>query len=412
MTSKKLKALHFLTAATFLSPSLHASGLYLYELSTTETSMAGAGWAARAQDPTTIVTNPAGMSRLEGTQFQFTAQPLAIDSTFHSDLGGGSSLDSVLPGGSFFVTHQLNQEWTIGFSMAGFFGLGLDYDSGWEGRYYLDEITLQSVGFQPTVSYKVNDQFSVGAGLTLIYTVFEQKMAINNPGPASDGRLKLDDEVTSLQANVGFLYEPNDRTRFGLQYLSESSVDLKTRPDVQGDGLASDALRRINKLDLGMTMPQSVIFSAYHQINDCWAIMGNVGWQEWSEFGMVDIDASAANGNRSVTANRRYKDTWNFAIGAQYQINDQWRLNTGIAYDSEMVDEKNVTLDLPTADSWRYGIGATYTCSESLEFSAGYEIVWYGDIDVDVNRGTAGNVTGTFEDHAIHFFGFSVNWKL
>lgn len=374
--------------------------------------MAGAGWSARAQDPTTVVTNPAGMSRLEGTQFQFTAQPLAIDSSFSSDLGGGSTLDSVLPGGSFFVTHQLNKEWTLGFSMAGFFGLGLDYETGWEGRYYLDEITLQSVGFQPTVSYKVNDQLSVGAGVTLIYTVFEQKMSLNNPGPASDGSLKLDDEVTSFQANLGILYELNNDTRFGLQYLSESNVDLKTSPEVKGNGLVSDALRQVNKLDLGMTMPQSVIFSAYHQLTDRWAIMGNIGWQEWSEFGMVDIDASTANTSRSITANRQYKDTWNFAIGTQYQINDQWRLNTGIAYDSEMVDEKNVTLDLPTADSWRYGIGATYDCSDSLQFSAGYEIVWHGDIDVDVSRGPAGNVSGTFKDHAIHFFGFSVNWKL
>ncbi|NWK56389.1 transporter [Verrucomicrobiaceae bacterium N1E253] len=412
MTGKKRTTLPLLCAATLFTPSLHAGGLYLYELSTTETSLAGAGWAARAQDPTTVVTNPAGMSRLEGTQLQFTLQPLAIDSDFSSDLGGGSSLDSVLPGGSFFATHQLNQEWTIGFSMAGFFGLGLDYDSGWEGRYYLDEITLQSIGFQPTVSYKVNDQFSVGAGITLIYTVFEQKMSVNNPGPASDGRLDLDDEVTSLQANVGFLYEPNDHTRFGLQYLSESNIDLKTRPDVKGNGLVSDALRRIDKLDLGMTMPQSVIFSAYHQINDCWAVMGNVGWQEWSKFGKVDIDASAANTSRSITANRRYKDTWNVSLGAQYQVNDQWRINTGIAYDSEMVDEKNVTFDLPTAESWRYGIGATYTCSENLEFSAGYEIVWYGDIDISANRGLAGNVSGTFEDHALHFLSFSVNWKL
>lgn len=412
MSNSKKYIIPLLATATLLTPTLQASGLYLYELSTTETSMSGAGWAARAQDPTTVVTNPAGMSRLEGTQFQFTAQPLAIDSTFNSDLGGGSSLDSVLPGGSFFVTHQLNDNWTLGFSTAGFFGLGLDYETGWEGRYYLDEITLQSVGLQPTVSYKVNDKLSVGAGATLIYTLFEQKMSVNNPGPASDGKLTLDDEVISFQANLGILYQANECTRFGLQYLSESNIDLETRPEVGGNGLVSDALRQFDEVDLGMTMPQSVILSAYHQIDDRWAVMGNVGWQQWSEFGKVDIDASTANITKSITADRKYKDTWNFSIGTQYQINDQWRLNTGIAYDSEMVNETHATLDLPTADSWRYGIGLSYDHSDRLQYSAGYEIAWYGDIDVEVNRGPAGKVSGTFEDHAIHFFGFSVNWKL
>ena len=89
--------LYYMTSVLCSTASLSAGGLYLYELSTTETSMAGAGWAARAQDPATIVTNPAGMSRLDGTQIQFTAQPLAIDSSFSSDQGGGSDLNSYCP---------------------------------------------------------------------------------------------------------------------------------------------------------------------------------------------------------------------------------------------------------------------------------------------------------------------------
>lgn len=101
------------------------------------------------------------------------------------------------------------------------------------------------------------------------------------------------------------------------------------------------------------------------------------------------------------------------ALGTPYQLTEQWRLNTGIAYDSEMVDEDDITPDLPTGDSWRYGIGGTYAYSETLEFSAGYEIVWFGDVDTDVNRGPlAGQISGTYEDYAIHFFSVSVNWKL
>ncbi|MFQ3270406.1 MAG: long-chain fatty acid transport protein [Lentimonas sp.] len=412
---KPRNSLQLIALATLATSSLNAGGLYLYELSTTETSMAGAGWAARAQDPTTVVTNPAGMSKLGGTQIQFTAQPLAIDTSFSSDSGGGSNLDSILPGGSFFVTHQLNEEWTVGFSMAGFFGLGLDYDNDWEGRYFLDEITLQSVGFQPTISYKVNDQLSVGAGVALIYTIFEQKMSVNNSldsSPVGDGELKLDDTATSVQVNLGILYELDEDTRFGLQYLSESDVDLETKPKVKGAGLVSGALRNIQKVDLGMTLPQSLMFSAFHQLDDKWAVMGNIGWQEWSQFGKVDVDGARASSSTSITADRSYKDTWNFALGTQYQINEQWRLNTGIAYDTEMVDEKDVTPDLPSGDSWRYGIGATYDYSETVQISAGYEIVWYGDVDVNVSRDHGSSVSGTYEDFAIHFFGISVNWML
>lgn len=42
----------------------HASALYFYEIGTEDTALAGAGQAARAQDASTLLTNPAGMTRL------------------------------------------------------------------------------------------------------------------------------------------------------------------------------------------------------------------------------------------------------------------------------------------------------------------------------------------------------------
>ena len=407
-------ALRLTALATASCTAIHAGGLYLTEVSTTETSLAGAGFAARAQDATTVLTNPGGMTKLEGTQIQLTAQTLFIDSDFKSDKGGSSDLDSWLPGGSFMVSHKVNEDWSVGFSMAGYFGLGVDYDSGWDGRYYVDEITLQSVSFQPTVAYKINDQWSVGVGVALLYTQFEQKMSVNNvlPPAANDGRLKLDDNTTSAQVNIGILYEPVEGTRFGIQYLSESDLELETRAKFSNLTPAMEgALGGLNnsKVDLDMTIPQSVMFSAFHQVTSKFAIMGNIGWQEWSEFGKVDIDVSGT----SLTKNRGYDDTWHFAAGMQYQLTEQWRLNTGLAFDTSMVDDDEVTLDMPTGDSWRYGIGGTYAYSETLEFSVGYEIVWFGDVDSDVTRGpTASEVSGTFEDHAIHFFSVSANWKL
>ena len=138
-----------------------AGGLYLIELSTSETSLAGAGWAARAQDATTVITNPAGMTRLDGTQVLWTVQPLYLNVEFEPDgqastTGGDADANSWLPGGSLFITHRLTPDISVGFSTAGFFGLGLDYDDDWPGRYYIDEILLQSVGFQPSIGYRVN----------------------------------------------------------------------------------------------------------------------------------------------------------------------------------------------------------------------------------------------------------------
>ena len=45
-----------------------AGGLLLYEIGTAEVGLASAGFGARAQDASTVFTNPAGMPRLDGNQ--------------------------------------------------------------------------------------------------------------------------------------------------------------------------------------------------------------------------------------------------------------------------------------------------------------------------------------------------------
>jgi hypothetical protein len=41
--------------------------------------------------------------------------------------------------------------------------------------------------------------------------------------------------------------------------------------------------------DPGLTVAQSLVFSAFHQIDDRVAVMGNAGWQNWSKFGVPTI---------------------------------------------------------------------------------------------------------------------------
>lgn len=58
-----------------------AGGISLYEVGTADVGLAAAGYSARAQDASTVFTNPAGMTRLGGDQLTLGAQLL------HGDLG-------------------------------------------------------------------------------------------------------------------------------------------------------------------------------------------------------------------------------------------------------------------------------------------------------------------------------------
>jgi len=59
-----------------------AGGISLYEVGTADVGLASAGYSARAQDASTVFTNPAGMTRLSGDQLTLGAQLLYGDLGF------------------------------------------------------------------------------------------------------------------------------------------------------------------------------------------------------------------------------------------------------------------------------------------------------------------------------------------
>jgi len=219
MKQSQLKSsLLILTATTFLAVGLstpvRAGGLFLSEIGTSDVGLAGAGWAARAQDPATLFRNPAGMSLLEGNQLLVGAQLLYADLKF-SDTGssnflgngdGGNPID-VFPGASAFYTHSFGQDFKLGFGIFSNFGLSLKYTGdNWIGRYYAKESTLVGVSFMPAASYRVKEWLSVGAALNVMVAQLKYVTAINQIG--GDGSLRLQDVTAGVGGNVGIMVEP------------------------------------------------------------------------------------------------------------------------------------------------------------------------------------------------------------
>ena len=408
--------------ASLIVSSAQAGGLYLYELGTPDVGAAAAGWAARAQDAATVFTNPAGMTRLEKSELLVGVQPLYLHAEFSPDSntttsGSDGDASSWLPAGGLYYVHNLMPKLKIGVSAVGYFGLGLEYENDWVGRYYVQEIKLQALGVQPAVAYRVTDWLSLGAGVVALYGVLEEKVAVNNIGPNQpDGKLKLEDSDWTYQVNLGVLVEPRKGTRFGLTYLSEGDLEFKDKPNFSNLGPGLEATLRANglldaEIRVEFNMPQALMFSAYHELTDRVALMGNLGWQEWSEFGKVGV-AVTSEDSSSLTIDRDYKDTWHVAFGAQYRVAQPWLLTAGVAYDSSMVDDEDRTPDLPMGEAWRFGLGARYDWSKKLAFGVGYTFLLRVKLPAGISIvHLAGRVSGTYENTSMSFINFYLNWK-
>jgi len=407
-----------------LSPlTVRAGGLTLYEVGTPDVGYASAGYAARADDPGTVLTNPAGMTRLKGKQLLVGTQILYGDVKFSPSQettvagGNGGNALGLLPALSAFGTYAVNKDLSVGIGMFSNFGLGLWYDADWAGRYYVDDAILIGISIMPAIAYRITERLSVGVGLNIMYGYLKDTVAINNIDPGmGDGRLKLKDGELGIGANVGILYELSKGTRFGVTYSSPVKLDFSDTPEFSGTGPGITAILNnrglyASTLDLGITVPQSVMASFYTELNDQWALLGNFGWQDWSEYGKIDVSLSSTT-NPALTTNLKYKDTWHGALGAQYRISAPWLITGGVAYDSSLMDESNRSASLPLGWAWRFAIGAQCDLRKDIQLGFAYEYLYSGSPRINASRGPlSGTLAGEYPDMSIQFFTANVTWK-
>lgn len=422
-------------ATVLMGSAARAGGLLLYEYGTAEPGLAAAGYAARAQDASTAFTNPAGMTQLDGTQVLVGGQLMWMNTQFSIDgatspgLGSGDGgrvygSNGYVPGGGAFLTHRVSPDLALGFAVAGNFGSMLDYDDGWVGRYRVQDADLVGVSVMPSIACRVNDQLSLGAGLNGMYGMFDQRVAINNALPSlGDGRLEIDDDTWGWGANVGVLYEPTPDTRLGLTYTSEIDLDFRGPAQFSGIGPILTALLQSRglldaRVDVGAKVPQQVMGSVYTAIDDSWALLGNLGWQDWSEFGETEIGIDNTQSPISLTNPLSFDDTWHAAVGAQYHTNDRWKMNFGLAYDSGFQDGNDVSPLFPVNSAWRFGIGGERQAGESFKWGFTTELLYGGNLHVDKRSmlppvlGGRGDLGGSYDQTLGVVLTVYGNWAL
>ncbi|MGO8969458.1 MAG: OmpP1/FadL family transporter [Myxococcaceae bacterium] len=410
-----------LLAGVLVAGTAHAGGVFLYEVGTSDVGYASAGWAARADAPVTILTNPAGMTRLDGIQVQVAGELLYANLTFApnssttvSGTNGGNAV-GFLPNGSVFATFAPWNDFRVGFGFASNFGLAAKWEDDWVGRYYTTQSALLGLSILPSVAWHVAGGLSVGVTFNAMYGYLKDVVAIPNLEPnAADGALGIQSSTWGFGANVGLMYEFSKGSRIGITYTSPVSLSFAATPNFHGLGpLLAQKLGGLTtaNINAGLTVPQTVMLSFFQAITEQWAVMGDVGWQNWAAFGTVELGVSNTDTSHSLTTNIGYLNTWHGALGAQVQLSEPWQLDFGVAYDSTMTNDQNRSLSLPIGDAWRFGVGTKWTLNANWTFGLSYEFLWGGNPSVDVSRIPSRVVSGTYANTWFNFIAFNFIWK-
>ena len=400
-----------------LSSQAFAGSVYVYEMIPSEVGTAGAGSAAKAQNASTVFTNPAGMTYIDHNEIQAGATLMYLNAPIHNlagttSTGRGGDTTEWFGGGTFNLVMPIDDQWTFGLGVQNFYGLSLNWQDDWVGRYSSTKEWLIAPQIQPTIAYKVNDWVSVGLGLGLTVGYLKTYFAVYNPDTAPiDGRAKLRDTAFAIQGNLGVMLQPNEDLRIGIRYLTETKLDFNAVVNVKGvqDPAKAVALKALGGLDLGLYMPQALNIAAFYQLDKQWAILGDFGWEDWSRFGKLPVGLGATG--TLDTVNIKTKDDYHFGIATQYQFDESLMLSAGFSFDSQLQDNANRTILMPMKDMYRYGVGFEKEMSEDFTIGAGLDYLWEGDVATKETQTAIGTVNALYTSVYFVFASVYGVWK-
>jgi long-chain fatty acid transport protein len=370
--------------------------------------VAGAGAEAVAMDASTNFAfhNPAGMTRLKGHEIQIGAGLAQADAEFETNSdtpfngGNGGDQGSFAPLMGTHGVYSVNDDLKLGMSVFSMSGAALNPDDDWAGRYSLQKIELLTLTANPNIAYRVNNWLSLGAGATITYTDIEYRLAAppTNPPVGGQGQAEIDGDDIEFGFNFGALVDLSPRTRIGAIYVSE------IEPDFSGDlTLNTVGPSFATSSELTITYPQLARVGVYHELNDQWALLGTVGWENWSEFD--ELVLSVENG--AVPIPTGWEDTYHFSGGVHYRPKEDWLLQAGITYDTSPVGRSDRSADLPIDRQIRYAVGAQYRWTERKSIGAAFEYIDAGEAGID----NPAILTGEYDTNRVFMFALNFGYK-
>ena len=444
-----------------ISSQGHAAGFGITEQSITGLGASFSTGSAGAGDGSTVYFNPAGMSFLESKR-EITLGAHVIDPNAHfkdngstnfiasaltmtavpldvnNESGGDAGPVALVP--NFYYTRPINDKLMFGFGMGAPFGLVTDYDDGWVGRYHALTSDLKTVNLNPSLSYQVNKNFSLGVGVNAQYIkarltnavdwgsicLAEENINMNPMVPAgtcaalrleaqaNDGEAEVTGDDWSLGYNFGMMWQASPQTRIGLAYRSRVKHTLEGEADFDTPANAAPIAGGAGLVDRDVTakvtLPDSLSVGFDHQANDKLTINGDITWTNWSLLDELrvtfDTDAALADADDNVTT-LNWKDSNRYSLGLTYVQNKKWTWRAGIAYDEATQEgAENISVRVPDNDRFWLSAGFTYSPSKNMNVDFGYAHLFVDDQDIsklgsatdptDENN-TRGNLVGEYE---------------
>ncbi|WP_406609358.1 OmpP1/FadL family transporter [Agarivorans sp. JK6] len=371
-------------SASLLTGQSLAAGFQLNSQSATGIGRAFSGDAVIADNASVLSRNPAAMAMFDRKALSLGLTYADVDVTIKdvSAVGGtiqyGSEPDAadnkVIP--NIYYIHPINDSFAVGVGAFSNFGTGTDISSLNKGEApvtpvdLFGETEIITSNFNASVSYRINQQFSIGAGVDLIYGEGKLKRSGQiTPDPLSQATLvDVEADGWALGGIVGATYEINDKNRLGMSY--------RISPTFKADGKVEYQTQNYDEIHI--PLPNIFQFAGYHELSPSWAVHYTAQHTSWGDFEHITVTGSNPD---AIVKSYQWKNSWLFSVGGTYTINQNWTARAGYMHDKGVVDEIS-SLSIPDSDRNWYTAGASYHINKNSSIDFGLAFVRGKDVEV------------------------------
>ncbi|NHM02890.1 OmpP1/FadL family transporter [Flavobacterium difficile] len=331
--------------------------------------------------------NPAGMSFLD-KKFNLSVggNALFAKTRFQSSqFNQTAATDNVGTPFSLYATYKINDWVSAGLAVYTPYGSSVEWNQDWAGAHLVNNIDLQAIFIQPTISFKIEDKFSIGGGPIFVQgsVNFNRNLTPNpvlsNNGSGTDVTLDASG-ISATGYNIGMMFKLTNQVMLGLDYRSEIIMEARGGSANFADvpAIASASFTNTT-FSADLPLPAEITAGISYRPTDKWLFAFDYNYTKWDVYKSLDVDFD--NTLPTSVNPRNYKNASTYRLGAQYQANDKFTFRAGWYFDESPVQDGYFAPETPRNDSNGYTGGLTYQVNSKLGIDLSFLYLHFDQVD-------------------------------
>lgn len=401
----------FVLAIFALATAVTYAGGYRVSLQGQKSLAMGHTGVAVVHSSESVFFNPAGLVYLED-RLNISAGVSGVFSNIayqNAETGASERTDSPMGTPLYFYASYKATDWmSVGLGIYTPYGSEVKYDDDWVGSHLVNNIALQAIYIQPTVSFKVNENLSFGGGPIYVTGSVNFNRNLNRTLTDLDGnRANVTVDASGVSAwgwVASTMFNFTDNLHLGASYRSKIVLEA-TDGDATFENVPNSPLTPFadTGINAAMPLPAELTVGMSYQFCEDWTFAFDYNRDFWDAYESLDIDFENPAIPDSKNA-RNYKNSSIYRFGMQYDATQMFTLRAGYYFDESPVREGYFAPETPRNDSNNFTAGLTVNIGEHLQIDASFLYSYFKEINASYDYyfedGVAVPFKGTYKTNA------------